>query len=305
MLFNFKPIIIQEVADVNKHNGGLVRIREALEHTIKPSEIDAANYILKHPEEVIGLSVKELSEKSGSSQAAIIRLCKNIGISGYQELKVRIAGDLQTGELLNYDFQEITSTKNIAALIDSVSQNNIHSIAETLKILNYQQVELAIDAIHRANRIDIYGAAASQIIAQDAQQKFLRINKPCHVYEDAHLQLTSSVNLSEDDVAIGISYSGETNHILSAIRNASKADATTIGITGYGDNPLSEMVDINLSISSSESNRIRSAAMGSRISQLNIIDILYTGVASKSMETSVHYLNKTGEALQQEFRSKE
>ncbi|WP_326929573.1 hypothetical protein [Bacillus sp. m3-13] len=32
--------------------------------------------------------------KSNSSQAAIIRLCKKIGLDGYKELKLRIAGDV-------------------------------------------------------------------------------------------------------------------------------------------------------------------------------------------------------------------
>lgn len=285
-----------------EHNDGLLRIREAL-NSIKPAEKNAANYILQHPEEVIRLSIKELSERSQSSQAAIIRLCKSIDVSGFQDLKVRIAGDIQTNELFNYSYEEISSDEEVNSLIEKISQKNIYSVMETLKILNRSSVEKAIEKLDDAKRIDFYGAAASQIIAHDAQQKFLRINKYCTAYEDAHMQLTSSITLTEQDVAVGISYSGETSHVLSSIQNAKDKKATTIGITRYGKNTLGNLVDIHLCVSSTESDLIRSAATASRIAQLNIIDILFTGVASRNYDATIHYLNETREALQQAFRN--
>lgn len=55
-------------------NGGLLRIRESL-HNIKRSEQNAAYCILANPDEVMRLSIKELAERSESSQAAIMRMC--------------------------------------------------------------------------------------------------------------------------------------------------------------------------------------------------------------------------------------
>lgn len=283
-------------------NGGLVRIREALEQ-IKPAERNAANYILEHPKEVVLLSIKELAEKSNSSQAAIIRMCKNLGLEGFQELKLRIAGDLQASLNGDEEYKEIKPTDDIPTLIESISNNNIYSLRETQKILDPAVVEKAVQALYKANRIDFYGVAASQIIAQDAQQKFMRINKICNAYPDSHLQLTSAVTLKEGDVAVGISYSGETSQVISAIQQARKNGATTIGITKYGPNTLSNLVDIQIATVSSES-EIRSAATSSRICQLNIIDILYTGVAAKNYEQSVSYLQKTRKAIQDEYRKK-
>jgi DNA-binding MurR/RpiR family transcriptional regulator len=281
-------------------NGGLVRIREALS-LIKPAERNAAHYILNHPEEVVRLSVKELAEKSNSSQAAIIRLCKNLDLEGYQELKIRIAGDLQSSINGDEDYKEIRPNDNIPTLIESISNNNIYSIRETLKILDPAAVEKAVKVLHQANRIDFYGVAASQIIAQDAQQKFLRINKTCTAYQDSHLQLTSAVTLTKEDVAVGISYSGETSQVIEIMKQAKAKGATTIGITKYGSNSLAKLVDIRVATSSTESD-IRSAATSSRIAQLNVIDILFTGVAAKNYDQSVSYLSKTREVIQEKFR---
>ncbi|TYS67535.1 MurR/RpiR family transcriptional regulator [Sutcliffiella horikoshii] len=282
-------------------NGGLLRLREALS-TINPAERNAATFILEHPEEVCTLSVKELADKSNSSQAAIIRLCKKIGLEGYKELKLRIAGDVTSISSNNLEaYHEFKYNADIPTFMKTITENNIKSLRDTLELLDKEEVTKAVQMLHTAHRIDFYGVAASQLIAQDAQQKFMRINKLCTAYSDSHLQLTSATTMTKGDVAVGISYSGETTQTIEAIREAKKAGALTIAITKYGMNSLKELSDISLSISSMESS-IRSAATSSRISQLNVIDILFTAVAAIDFEQSVEYLKKSRETIKNTYR---
>lgn len=278
-------------------NGGLVRLREIIDH-ITASERKVAEFILNDPAKMIGLSVAQLSQLSGGSQAAIIRLCKSMGLKGYQELMLKVAGDLQQGGEETQGYQEIRPHDSIDTIIQSVSNNNIQSIRDTLKILDVATVTEAIDAMCRAERVFFYGLGASNLIAQDAQHKFLRINKTSFSFTDPHLQLTSAVMLSKGDVAVAISYSGETDQVIGALQTAKESGATTISITKYGNSTLSTIADIPLFTCSTE-NEIRSGATSSRITQLNVIDILYLGVASRSYEHSVTYLEKSREVIKQ------
>lgn len=132
-------------------NGGLVRLKEAYE-TLNPSERKIAAYILQQPGEIIELSVAELAAKSGASQAAIIRLCKTIGFKGYQDLKIKVAGDLQ-GSDEQAGYQEIRPNDSVSAMIRSVSNNNIQSIRDTLKIMDEAMVERAVSLMDQARRI--------------------------------------------------------------------------------------------------------------------------------------------------------
>lgn len=261
-----------------------------------------AEYILEHPREVIRLSIKELAERSNASPAAIIRMCKNMGLEGFPELKIRIAADLQSPSGGEEEYKEIRPTDDIPTLMESVTANHIYSLRETLKVLDPLAVEQAVQAVFRARRIDFFGVGASQLIAQDAQQKFLRINKPATAHADAHLQITSAVTLTDQDVAVGISNSGETRQVLSAIRRAREAGAVTIGITKFGQNSLAGLVDIHLSTISSEAD-MRSAATSSRIAQLAVIDMIFMGVAAQSYESAVSSLRKTRQAVLAEFRT--
>ncbi|MDQ1910446.1 MurR/RpiR family transcriptional regulator [Paenibacillus sp. GD4] len=278
-------------------NGGLVRIREAM-NQLNPSERKVAEYILTDPKQTVELSVSQLAEYSGASQAAIVRLCKSLGLKGFPDLKLKIAGDLQetVASQGKQGYQEIQPHDSITTIIENVSANNIQSIRDTVKILDASKVEEAVEALDQAARIYFFGVGASNLIAQDAQQKFLRINKTCFAFFDPHVQLTTAVTLTPRDVAVGISYSGETREVIATLRSAKEQGATTISITKYGTTSLHAHSDIPLCISSTE-NEIRSGAMASRITQLNVIDILYLGVASRNYDKSVEYLDRSRAAI--------
>lgn len=282
--------------------GGLSRVKESI-GAINPSERYAAQYILEHPEDMIGMTVSQLAEASSSSPSAIIRLCKSLGLKGYQDLKLRVAGDVQDDSNKGEEYQEISPESNMATIITSVSNNNIYSINETLKILDTEKMEEASQLIENAGRIDFYGTGASQLVAQDALHKFMRINIACTAYPDTHLQLTSAVTLTDQDVAFAFSNSGETVQVVECIKAAKGRGAKTIGITRYGSNTLGDLVDVHIQTLSSESD-IRSAATSSRIVQLNIIDILYIAIAGHRYEESLNYLNRSRSALNDSFKVK-
>lgn len=275
-------------------NGGLVRLREILAD-ITPSERKVAEYILHFPDQMIGMSVAQLAQQSGGSQAAVIRLCKSMGLKGYQELMLKVAGDLQH-EGSEVGYQEIRRNDSIETIVQNVSNNNIQSIRDTVKVLDIAMVEKAVHAIMRADRICFFGIGASNLVAIDAQLKFMRINKTCLAFTDTDLQLISSLSLTKNDVAVGISYSGETGIIIECMTRAKERGAATISITKYGNNSVNSLVDIPLYITSTE-NEIRSGATSSRITQLNVIDILYLGVTSNEYDQSVHHLEKSREII--------
>jgi DNA-binding MurR/RpiR family transcriptional regulator len=126
----------------------------------------------------------------------------------------------------------------------------------------------------------------------DAQQKFMRINKFCTAYADSHLQMTAAANSSSGDVAIGISWSGETIDTIEASKLAKKNGATLIAVTKYGKSHLAEIADINLMLAAPES-LIRSGALSSRTTQMNMIDIIYSCILSQDYNNFKKYLEQT------------
>lgn len=271
-------------------NGGLVALRAILDQ-LKPSERKAADYILEHPREVVQLSVQKLAEYSGVSEATIIRLSKTMNMKGFQELKLRLSGDL-SAFAPSGSYEEIKMGATADTIIQAVSNNNKQSIQDTTSVLSAVEVERAAEALSRARKIDVYGMGASAVIAQDIQQKLSRINWWCQAYADFHAQLTSAVTLTDKDVAFGISYSGQTAEMIESLKEAKQQGATIITLTKFGASPVAELGDIRLFTSSVEQS-IRSGAMASRIAQLNVVDILFITIASRQPDNVIPLLDKT------------
>lgn len=274
----------------------MLKLREIKEN-LTPAEKKVAEYVLSFPEEVPQYSIKELASKSKTSDASVVRLCKTLGYDGYRQFIVSISAELASRVQDNgEEYTDIQPGDDLNTIIKNVSLNNCKSIEDTLSVIDNGSIKKAVGLLSKARRIVFYGIGASGLVCMDAQQKFMRINKICNAYTDGHSQLTSACMLAKEDVAVIISNTGTTTEISETLKLVKAAGASIIAITRYGKSNLSANADVILFFSTPEVT-IRSGAMGSRIAMLNIIDILFSGVASFEYKNIKKYLNKTYNVL--------
>ena len=269
-------------------------LREMLP-TLPPSEKKIAQYILEHPQKAISLTAAELGKRSSTSGAAVIRLCKSLNLKGLQDLKLRIAGDLQKKNVAGY--RDIKPNEDTLSVMEKTTNNSIQTIRETSELLVVEEVNKAVEALKKARSIHFIGVGASNIIAQDAQQKFLRINKSAYAFSDMHMAATQVANVNEQDVVVGISFSGETTEVAKILELANKKKAKTISLTKYGNYKVTKQAEINLYTSATTEPTFRSGATSSRIAQLHVIDILFMCVASHQYDETLKRLDATREAV--------
>ncbi|MDY7042803.1 MurR/RpiR family transcriptional regulator [Virgibacillus sp. M23] len=289
---------------MSQMKGGLVILNDMI-NSLPPSEQKIANYILLHPEDSILLTALQLGEKSETSSAAVIRLCKSLGFNGFQELKLRVAGDLRVNESGGY--RDIEPNEEYAKIIEKVNTNTIQTLKDTVDILNMDQIKEAVQLLIRARSILFVGFGASYIAAKDAEQKFLRVNKQVHSFSDLHMAATAIANKGSEDVVIGISFSGDTFEVTKLLEMANNNNCNTISITKYGNSSVASIADTNLYISAAKEATFRSGATASRIAQLHLIDVLFMCYASEEYDKTVERLDSTREALssfKQQFDTK-
>jgi DNA-binding MurR/RpiR family transcriptional regulator len=270
-------------------SGCYIRIKDSLK-SLAPKEQKIAEFILDFPQDAIKMSIGELAQTCMTSNASVVRLCKSVGYSGFKELCKVLSEELANQSPIIYE--EIHPGDSLDAIVKNVSMSNMKAIESTYSLLDMQELARAVDVICDAGRIDFYGVGSSGLVAKDASNKFIRINKITLSNSDPHEQMLSCTSLKAKDVAVLFSYTGETRDILETAEVVKSTGATLITVTKYGKSSLSEMADIRLFTSSSEA-MIRSGAMGSRIGQLTLVDILYTAVSSRLYGQIKPYLDKT------------
>src|SRR5690625_5471456 len=130
--------------------GGLVILKEMV-NTLPPSEGKIAQYIIDHPQESILLTTLMLGKKSKTSSAAVIRLCKSLGFNGFQELKIRVAGDLQDRYLVGY--RDINPNEDYQDIIEKMTSNTIQTLKETTEDRKRTRLNSSVDALIHAKSI--------------------------------------------------------------------------------------------------------------------------------------------------------
>ncbi len=270
----------------------LVKLREYSPQA-SPTEKVIIKYILEDPKKVTKMTVYTLSEKTFSSPASIIRMCKKIGFSGFKEfIKALIYELAMRSNQQEEHISDISKQDTIEDIVNKVTYRNIISLEDSKNIIDIDTLGKCLNLLKNSKSICLFGIGSSLNVAKDAQQKFMRLNKNCKLNEDWHLQLLTARNMSNNDIGIIISYSGQTIEMIECAKAMKENYVKIISITKYGLSPIVELSDYNLFVAAHEST-FRSGAMSSRISQLNIIDILYTCFANTEYEKSLELIAKT------------
>lgn len=275
-------------------SGGL-KIIENMLMQLPESERKIAQYILDAPHEVVNCTVSELAAVTSSSGAAVIRLCKSLGFKGFQDLKVRVISDL--GKPVEQGYTDIKKDETKENIVQKTLSNSIQSLRDSAEVIQYEELEMAVQTLLAAKNIHLFGIGASQIIATDVQQKLLRINKHATAFSDTHLVATLIANAEKDDVLFGISFSGETPEVINVMALAKEKGMRTISLTKYGHSSVAELADMKLFTSHSTEAPFRSAATSSRLAQLFMIDVLFLCMATETYEETVDYIEKTRSAI--------
>jgi DNA-binding MurR/RpiR family transcriptional regulator len=279
--------------------GLLTRIKD-ISGEFNAAEQRIASHIITNPNDIFTLSIGQLAKRSGSSEAGIVRFCKKLGFDGFKSIKSALAKELITSskkKMGEESYSDIKNSDSSQEIIGKVVLNHVRAIEETANILDMAAFDRAVDLLFRAKRVDIFGFGASGLVAQDMQQKFIRIGKYCSAYADIHLQLTAAASLTGDDAAVFISYSGNTKDIISCLGFVRGLGVPTVAITKCGSGNLGRMADIALRVCSPEI-AVRSGATSSRITQLALVDMLFISVAGRRYEEAQEMLRRSFEGVQ-------
>ncbi len=275
---------------------GKLRIK-SYKQDLNPSQRRVADYVLDNPEEVVYSSITVLAEKADVSEATVVKFCQNIGLSGFQELKIILAReDGEGAEKEDKIYGEIKPRDDTEEVKNKLFQLHQESLQNTGQLLEEEKIDLAAKSLLEAEGRYFFGYGASALVARDAELKFRRIALPAAAATDVHEQKMLSANLSEEDVTVAISNSGRTREILEVVNVLEEMDSKLIAITSQAGSPLAERADILL-INFSQETPFRGGAMASRLAQLSIIDMLFLRTALYRYEDTNEALRRTREAI--------
>jgi DNA-binding MurR/RpiR family transcriptional regulator len=273
--------------------GLLVGIR-ALLPALNEQEQKVGQYILDHPDDVVLLSMAELAERSGSSDATVFRFCKRVTGRGYQEFKIHLAREL--GASGSSTYSQVAPGDGILDVARKIVAADIKALEDTLAVLEPARLQQALEALLAAERVLIYGSGGAAIAAVEMEYKLIRVGVSAAAHTDAKMQLISASLLTGSDVAVGISHSGESHEVLRSMEVARQTGAVLIAITNHPASALGEMAGVLL-LTAAQEGVSRGYPLGARVAQIAVIDVLYGCLAQRRGDETEHSLERIAQAV--------
>lgn len=259
------------------------------------SEKEIARYILNHGDDVLSMSVKQLAKQTYTSPATIVRLCKKIGLEGYNDFKIKYSAELQydlqrTDRIdVNFPFDKDDSHPIICHKLASLSQE---VIADTIQLIDFHQLDKIVDLLYQYHDIDIYGSGNSLLAAMSFQHKMMRIARNINLKVLHGEQVFMSYNSNPNRIGMIISYSGETNELIQVAQTLKEKKTPIIVFTSVGDNRLSHYADYVLNIGSREKIFTKIAPFASQVSMEYLLNVIFSCIFQKDYEQNIQ--NKIG-----------
>lgn len=270
---------------------------------LRRSEKLAADYVLEHMEQISDLSIDRLAHNAGVSQPTVLRMLRSAGFSGYRDFCYRLvaelakkaeAGEGGKGPMYGYTLDKSTPLKEIPFNMAATTQKMLE---ETVKNFSGKIYQKSVEALANARLIDIYGVENSEATALDLLTKLLYLGLPCRYFSDCYHQQIAAGALTPGDVAVGISYSGESKDTVDSLRTAKKAGARTIAVTNFKDAAISRYADIL--ICTSQEQLMYGDAIFSRSCQILVVDMIYMGIISLDYDRFTDRLKRCEKVVQE------
>lgn len=232
-----------------------------------PAERKVAEYILEHPEQTAHLSITELADLSGSSDATIIRVCKRLGCKGFYQMKICLSSELGYIHLMgskhstgSMDVPEILRlmARNIITMEEKLDSGLLNSVADLLigsrhvyVIAVGNSIPCALDFSFRLSRLGIPTACSTIIENSMSNLSFAQPGQTLVVF----------------------SHSGSSRQVVQAMELAKNRGLNTVAFTHSARNPVSLLAEYSI-LTNPETSLFYGYGLASHLYETVVTDIL-------------------------------
>jgi DNA-binding MurR/RpiR family transcriptional regulator len=132
-----------------------------------PQQRVFSKFLNANPESLGFSSIIDISNKSGVSQATIIRFCNKIGYTGYSELNEEVRGaiQLQYGSVDRFKLSQLVkesiNNKEDDSIFSRMISREMENIFQLSKIIKVSEFRQCVQRVLKSDRVAVIGSQAS------------------------------------------------------------------------------------------------------------------------------------------------
>ena len=220
-----------------------------------------------------------------------------MGFCSLQHFKLSLAEELsrrsQQKTIISHN---ITADESIMTTAKKLMSIGIDTLRQTVENLDEEVIAQTVRLLTGGHRVYFIGLGNSGFVADDSAYKFQRIGIDALGLDNSHLIMLHMALIHPGDVVIAISHSGASKEIVQAARLAGQNGAHLIAITASTGSELRDCADLCISYKTRET-MLETGSIVTKLTQVFIIDLIYTQVVKERPEPSVKNKQRTADAV--------
>lgn len=270
--------------------------------TFTTTEKRIADYLQANFEAAVYMTTEELAKATYTSHSAIIRLCKKLGFTGFKEFRLELGREVH--QLLaqfdqtidaNFPFSEQDDGATIAKKMAELS---IQAVKKAQLQIENQPLDTIAEKLTQAKRIFVFAKGDSQITARKFQNKLVKLNKFLILAEEYSDSSWNAANLTKEDCAVFISYSGRIHHYEKIMSYLKHVGTPTLLLTGNEHSEMAKKASMCLVISQGELDFVKVATFSSQIAFDYVLNTLYSIMYAQNYTANVLNLKEKQQLIQ-------
>ena len=247
------------------------------------TEKKIGDYIVRNPKKVVDMTVGELAKECCVSEASVSRFCKRIELKGFHHLKISLARELVDAK----DDGEISghiSVDDMEGSLRGILSNKMEELRQTVAMIDREELKRIVDVINNADTVLMAAVGNTIPVAMDGAYKLNQIGIRAMSTPIWETELGYSYNLTDKDVVVAISNSGESTGVIQILEAAKSRGAVAISITNNARSSAAELSTYHITTATREKLFLDGYCF-SRVSATMVIEIIYLLLASMRKES--------------------
>ena len=247
------------------------------------TEKKIGDYIVRNPQKVVDMTVGELAKECGVSEASVSRFCKRIELKGFHHLKISLARELVDAK----DDGEISghiSVDDMEGSLRGILSNKMEELRQTVAMIDREELKKILDVINNADTVLMAAVGNTIPVAMDGAYKLNQIGIRAMSTPIWETELGYSYNMTDKDVVVAISNSGESTGVIQILEAAKSRGAVAISITNNARSSVAELSTYHITTATREKLFLDGYCF-SRVSATMVIEIIYLLLASMRKES--------------------
>ncbi len=216
-----------------------LKLNDAAIKSLSPNELNVLKYVYGHSEEVLNMSIHELSRNVAYSSSTILRLCKKLGFSGFAEMKYTLRAEMNRKP----PNEPVRTDYNVERIFDNLYTD----IEGTASLIQPEQLIKTFKYFDSSRSIFLWAPSGiTAIVAEYFEKLLLSIGRQ-NVYIMESMRMTEHVfrTRGSNAVLILISASGDFAPTIKIGKIACMNNIPVISITPYSNNKIADLASVS------------------------------------------------------------